>query len=148
MSGTYDATKHDMGLLKQDAITKVGLMLVRNNGGVPIYRIQDEPSWPKSFASDLTAQLYKPARLITCAVRCSDLITLKSGKGTEAGQATTIRNALIEAHNAAKAVTMYDIDGTTITVYFLAMSEMIVRDEKDRAIERQFTLSLLLNGNT
>ncbi len=35
-------TKHDLGLLKQDGTTKVGLMIVKDKNGVPLYREFDD----------------------------------------------------------------------------------------------------------
>jgi len=39
---SFDPTKHDMGLLMQDDTTKIGLMLVRDKNGRPLYEIVDD----------------------------------------------------------------------------------------------------------
>ncbi len=42
MSPDYVASKHDIGLLRADGTTKVGLMLAKDKNGVPIYESYDD----------------------------------------------------------------------------------------------------------
>lgn len=38
----YDSARHDIGILRQDGVTEVGMMLVRDKNGAPVYSVVDD----------------------------------------------------------------------------------------------------------
>lgn len=145
---TWDTAKHDIGYTQISA-SVIGLMLARDRNGIPLYRIEDDPAWPRSTASDLAAFIYPPARMLTCVVRCSDSITLKAGQGVETNSATAIKAAMAELAARLTSYIIKDIAGSNLTCRTLAVDEVVSRDEKDRAAERHYQLTLyVVSANT
>lgn len=93
---------------------------------------------------DCRAILYPSRRRITrTIIRCAD--DIKDKQGLDLGiDAATIRATLIEAANATWPVTLYDINGVTKYVRFLAARpfSQVIKWEQGRNIEEHFFLSL------
>jgi len=100
---------------------------------------------PILLSYHLKAILYPSQReIIACKVYCSNEIQLKDGT-VDNGSYDTIIATLDEARVATWPVTIYDINGDTKTVKFLAVSSgaprwQMIASEKERRFEREYNL--------
>lgn len=103
---------------------------------------------PILLGYDCRAILYPSMRsVIACTVKCGDAITNKQGLSENAYADT--KSALDNLRTATWPISIRDIDGTTYTVKYLNLPSgtpyrMPVRYERDRVIEWQYNLLLLL----
>lgn len=121
-----------------------------NNPKATMFKLQftavtdDTTITPVLLSYHLTGILYPTQReIIACKVRCSNEIVLRDGT-VDNGSAATIAATLDEARTATWPVTIYDLDGTAVTVKFLAPSSVprwqVTKRESGRKEEREYNL--------